>query len=284
VRYLIIKKINKNNMVNEINKIQFQCNICGNYCQNQISNLGRENPSCLKCGSTVRIRSTIHILSLELFGESLTLPDFPKNKQIVGIGMSDWNRYAKILSEKFGYTNTFYHKSPKLDIKKISSELIGKFDFIISSDVFEHIEYPISIAFENLYKILKEEGVVIFTVPYTIETKELIEHFDELYNYKIEKNEGKSILKNITKKGEFQQFENLIFHRGVDSTLKQKLHFLLFRGCTNEILEMRLFSKQSLINYFNEAGFNKIKFYDEPFLKYGIYFKEPWSLPMSIRK
>jgi len=193
--------------VNKISKIQFQCNICQKFCQSEISNFGREIPNCPRCGSSVRMRSIIHILSSEIFGKSLTLPDFPENKQITGIGMSDWDGYAKILSEKFDYTNTFYHKSPKFDIKKIRSELIGKFDFIISSDVFEHIEYPILIAFENLYKMLKEEGVVIFTVPYVLEPDKITEYFYELYNYKIEKKEGRFILKNITQNGEFQIFE-----------------------------------------------------------------------------
>jgi SAM-dependent methyltransferase len=271
-------------MVDLVDKIQFQCNICGNSCQSEISNFGREVPTCPVCRSTVRLRSIIHILSVELFGKSLKLSDFPKNKKIMGLGMSDWNGYAKKLSKKFGYTNTFYDKSPKLDIRNISSDLNGKFDFIISSDVFEHIEYPISIAFENLFKMLKEEGVVIFSVPYIIETVENIEHFNELYNYKIEKKEEKFILKNTTEKGEFRTFENLIFHRGADLSLKQKLLFLLFERYENEILEMRIFSKQPLINHFNQAGFEKIKFYNEPFLKYGIYFKEPWSIPMSIRK
>ena len=265
-------------------KIQFQCNICENFCQSEISNFGREVPTCPVCRSTVRLRSIIHILSVELFGKSLKLRDFPENKKIMGIGMSDWKGYAKILSKKFGYTNTFYDKQPKLDIKNINSDLNGNFDFIISSDVFEHIEYPISIAFENLFKMLKNKGVVIFTVPYIIETDEIIEHFNALYNYKIEKKEEKFILKNITKKGESQIFENLVFHKGADLSIKQKLHFLLSGSHSNEVLEMRIFSKESLINHFIRAGFNKITFYDEPFLPYGIYFKEPWSLPMSIRK
>ena len=37
----------------------------------------------------VRLRALIHLLSLEIFGESLTLKDFPRMKSIRGMGMTD---------------------------------------------------------------------------------------------------------------------------------------------------------------------------------------------------
>jgi SAM-dependent methyltransferase len=59
-------------------------------------------------------------------------------------------------------------------------------DFIISSDVFEHINPlpSIQIAFNNLYKMLKNGGTLIFSVPYN--HGEHREHYPNLYNYKIE--------------------------------------------------------------------------------------------------
>ena len=151
-------------MINE-KKIDYQCNICGNFCQNLLSNLEREIPSCPVCGSTVRMRSIIHILSTELFGKSVILPEFLENQNIIGIGMSDWIGYAIPLAKKLAYTNTFYHKEPKLDIKLIDDSCENKYDFIISSDVFEHIEPQISTAVENLFKLLKYGGFTVFLFP-----------------------------------------------------------------------------------------------------------------------
>jgi hypothetical protein len=247
--------------------LKFYCNICGSVCHDTLEKLGRETISCVRCGSTVRWRSIIHILSIELFGKSITLPEFPESKQISGIGMSDWTGYANPLEKKLGYLNTFYHQEPKLDITSIDPSFENIYNFIISSDVFEHIKPPISVAFKNLFNLLKKEGFVIFTVPYGLGEKTQ-EYFPDLFRYSIEKKEkNRFILKNTTKDGKQELFENLKFHGGEGSTL-----------------EMRLFSKNSLITEFSEAGFNKIKFYDEPYLPYGIYFKEAWSLPMSIRK
>jgi len=254
--------------MNHEKMIDFQCNICGNFCQSPLSNLGREIPSCPVCGSTVRMRSIIHILSTELFGESIILPEFPYNNNITGIGMSDWFGYATPLAKKLAYINTYYHQEPKLDIKSIEKTLENKFDFIISSDVFEHIEPQISIAFSNLFRLLKDGGVTVFTVPYILDGEETAEHFPDLYNYSIEKkSDGQFFLKNSTKGGCVQIFDNLVFHGGEGFTI-----------------EMRLFSKRSLINCFIQAGFKNIKIYDEPVLKYGIFWNESWSLPLSARK
>ena len=99
---------------NTLGKFIFKCNICGNY--NISGQMDREFPSCNNCRSSVRMRSIIHILSVELFGVSIPLIDFPQRLDITGLGISDWDGYARILSQKTGYTNTFFDTDPKLDI------------------------------------------------------------------------------------------------------------------------------------------------------------------------
>ena len=94
----------------------FTCNICGVACKRLSEPPGREVPSCSACGSTVRLRSLIALLSREIFGIELALPDFPVLKGVRGIGMSDPPELAQRLAEKFEYTNTFYHQEPRLDI------------------------------------------------------------------------------------------------------------------------------------------------------------------------
>ncbi len=141
-------------------------------------------------------------------------------------------------------------------------------DFIISSDVFEHINpYPsVQIAFNNLYKILKPGGFIIFSVPYTHEEHK--EHYPNLYNYKIIKNKkGKYVLKNKTIDNKIEKFKKLFFHGGPGS-----------------VLEMRVFSKKSIISFFEKSGFTDIIFYDinEDMKKYGIFWSDNDSYNSSL--
>jgi SAM-dependent methyltransferase len=258
-------KYGKASASNRIGVLSFQCNICGKICESKITDLKREKPSCTRCGSTVRMRANIHVLSMELFGENLVIGDFPQRPDIVGIGISDWEGYAVPLAHKLGYKNTYYHKDPKLDITSIDPALEGRLDFIISSDVFEHVSPPVSIAFENAQKLLKPGGVLIFSVPYT-KNGTTIEHFPDLYKYEIIKKGNGHILKNITRDGTEQIFNNLVFHGGAGATL-----------------EMRLFSEYSLGEEFAKAGFNCVKFYRDPDFDHGIYWLHDWSLPIAAR-
>lgn len=249
------------------NSVIFLCNICESRNIKNITSLSREEPSCRKCGSTVRMRGIVHLVSLALFNKSIPLTRFPKTKEIFGIGMSDWEGYANPLEMSLSYQNTFYHKEPKLDITKIPIEKERTLDFIISADVYEHIETPVSRAFENTKKLLKPGGSFIFTIPFTLEGDETVEHFPELYQYKILQDEkGEYFLENYTKENSKQIYKNLIFHGGPGSTL-----------------EMRVFSKNSVIRELKNAGFTEIQILEDPIWKYGIYQKEAWSLPIRAR-
>ena len=213
--------------------------------------MGREDWSCIYCGSTVRFRSIVHVLSMELFGESIALPDFPLRKDLVGLGLSDWEGYAQGLAEKFSYTNAFYHQEPRLDICKPDVSFLGQFDFLIASEVFEHVVPPVSLAFENARKLLKPGGVLIFSVPYI--EGETREHFPNLHNYTMHQKDGEWLLLNRTVLGEEEIFGDLVFHGGPGSTL-----------------ELRVFGKDSLERAFPEAGFGCLKVYSEPHEAHGL--------------
>jgi SAM-dependent methyltransferase len=245
--------------------LKFQCNICGSRCRAATTALGRETPSCAGCGSTVRMRAIIHVLSTELFGKSLAIAEFPRLPGIKGAGMSDWNGYAVRLGKKFGYRNTFYHCEPKLDITSIDRSLEGSLDFLISSDVFEHVNPPVTQAFANARRLLSRDGVMVFTVPYR-KSGATVEHFPELHEYRILKESGEYILKNRTATGEEQVYRNLVFHGGPGATL-----------------ELRSFSEPSLLEEFERAGFGYVKIYDEPCQEFGIVWENDWSLPIASR-
>ncbi len=245
----------------------FVCNICGASCSvADRSKIERETPTCQDCGSNARIRWVVHALSMGLFGESLVLPDFPVAKRISGIGMSDWGTMARLLPEKLDYANTFYHMEPKLDITRPGPEHIGRYDFVIASEVFEHVPPPIGLAFENLARLLKPRGFVVFSVPWMPE-EQTREHFPDLHDWRIEQRDGRHVLLNTTADGRAQFFDDLVFHGGPGQTL-----------------EMRLFSRPDLLAHFRRVGLTDVRIAEiEENPRYGILC-EPWSRGMVARR
>jgi SAM-dependent methyltransferase len=244
--------------------IRFRCNICGRKTSFPQEHLLREQWSCVNCGSSVRWRSIIHALSIELFGRSLAICDFPIRKDIRGLGMSDWVTYAKRLEEKFSYTNTFYHMDPFLDITHIDDSQHGLYDFIISSDVFEHICPPVSTAFENARLLLKPGGVLILTVPYV--EGETLEHFPDTRSFSVYRKMGQWVLLSKSADGRSMEFTDLTFHGGPGTTL-----------------EFRIFGKDSLARDCASAGFRHIRIHDESLEDFGISWLTnsdgaPWAL------
>ena len=243
----------------------FTCNVCGSAAWSLAGNIARETPSCATCGSTVRMRALMHVLSQELFGRNLVVPDFPVDEGIVGLGMSDWEEYAGRWAEKFSYTNRFYGREPRLDITAPPADLAGTFDFVVSTDVFEHVAPPVVSALRNLRALLKPGGVVVFSVPY-MSSGDNIEHFPDLFDHRLEDRDGQRCLVNRTREGRVEVFEDLVFHGGEGLTL-----------------EMRVFSEPALLAQIEEAGFAPPTIYGATLMEFGIRWDTPLSLPMALR-
>lgn len=246
--------------------LEFVCNLCGQVNQAPAEALDREVASCTGCGSTVRLRALIALLSQEVLGANLVLRDFPRMKGLRALGMSDPPRLEELLHEKFDYTNTFYHKEPSFDIVKMDQRDFGTFDFIISSEVLEHVPPPVDQAFATLHRMLKPSGVLLLTVPYTLNAATQ-EHFPKLHDYSLSELSDRIVLVNRTEQGELQIFDDLVFHGGGGSTL-----------------EMRRFSERALRRALVQAGFQSTRIYGENYPPYGITHKQSWSLPMVARK
>ncbi len=173
--------------------------------------------------------------------------------------------YAEPLAKRLNYTNTFFHQEPRLDIT-VPGGRQGTCDFLIASEVFEHIPPPVSRAFKGAFDILKPGGSFIFSVPYKLEG-DTEEHFPDLHDFEIKNDAGEPILINRLRDGSIKTYRELVFHGGDGATL-----------------EMRLFSEQGVLRELRDAGFSDIQFLREDVLLYGIVNKHPWSFPLSAKK
>lgn len=229
----------------------FQCNICGGRSAFPRDELRRGGWSCRHCGASVRARSVIHALSMAVFGKSLVIADFPRRPDLVGVGLSDWVGFADRLPEKLDYTNTFYHTEPRLDVTRLQPDQKNLYDFIISSDVFEHVVAPVSKAFENCHTLLKPGGVLVLTVPYI--EGETIEHFPDLREFTVVKESNEWLVVGETANGEIKRYGGLRFHGGPGTTV-----------------ECRVCGKDSLMR--DCARFETITILSEPVEQYGIHW------------
>lgn len=244
---------------------RFRCNVCGAAARAPLERLTREQISC-RCGSTVRQRAVIHVLSEGLFGRSLAIDDFPVRLDLAGLDMSGAGAYAERLPARLGFVNTFFHKEPRLDITSPGLEWRGRWDFVISSDVFEHIAPPVSRAFSGAFDLLRGGGLFVLTVPFAPHGV-TTEHFPGLQDYHVETRGSRRVLVNRKRDGSIQEFENLIFHGGPGATL-----------------EMRVFSRDGLLDDLARAGFSDIRVHGEAVAAWGIHWQQPWSLPISARR
>jgi SAM-dependent methyltransferase len=242
--------------------VRFECNLCGT--QNVVlpGALSREVPSCAQCRSTVLLRAVAHLVVSEVLGVTQPLAALSPRPDIAGIGVSDDERYAGPLARVFKYENTHFHTEPRLDITAVPPARAGRYDFVVASDVFEHVVPPVARAFRGARALLRRGGVLVFTVPFTL-GPDTIEHFPELHAWRLVDSPHGWRLHNVTANGRVQVFDDLVFHGGPGSTL-----------------EMRVFSQAALERAFLAAGFARLRVAAEGCPRFGIAWPEPFSVPM----
>jgi hypothetical protein len=201
---------------------------------------------------------------MALFDRSLMLRDFPVRKDIVGVGLSDWREYADLLSEKFRYTNTYYHREPFLDITKPASQH-SDCDFVISTEVLEQVYPPVQLAFDGARQMLKKGGSLILTVPYTNATK-TIEHFGEFEEFQLVRFKSR----------------NVVVGRRADDSVALRSD-LVFHGGPGETLVLRVFCRNEISSHLARAGFGSVEFMEQNYPEWGIIHENPWSLPILAR-
>lgn len=243
--------------------VVFTCNVCG--ARNRAAAFATEPASCA-CGSNVRVRALMYLLSMELFGRPLTVAEFPKLKSIRGMGMTDKPGYAAILAEKFDYTNTYYDREPRCDFTAEHPQLYGTCDFILSADVLEHVAPPVERPLEEVCRLLKPHGFLAGTVPCTPDDA-MREHFPELHEHRVIRLGGSDVLVNRRADGTLEAREDLVFHEGPGA-----------------VLEMRQFGRTGLRAKLLAAGFGDVHYLLEDVRAAGILFDSDVSQPFVTRK
>jgi SAM-dependent methyltransferase len=253
----VIKEVHSRTIIRD-----FTCNVCGGTNHSDGETADRERVICDFCRSSMRFRSIALVLSRVLFGADLKLRDFPSLRSVRGLGISDSETYCGSLSQRFSYTNTFYHREPTLDLCQPDEKEFGKYDFVICSDVLEHVSAPVDRAFNTLARLLKPAGVLILTVPYSLE-RATVEHFAHLHETGLAEIGGKLVLVNRSRDGNYEVIDQLSFHGGQGSTL-----------------EMRLFSEADIRELLNSAGLTHVRFDSVGNHEFGVAYSSPCSLPI----
>ena len=240
----------------------FRCNICGAGNRSAVKLSEREGGLCSSCGSNIRLRSVVLALSRALFNCELPLTDFPSLKTVRGLGFSDSEIYARPLERLFSYSNTYFHREPRFDIAQSDPARLGLFDFVICSEVLEHVAPPVERAFATLRALLKPSGVLILTVPYGLDD-ETIERFDGIADPRLVTLDGKPLVIGRDPEGSFIVRDDIVFHGGPGATL-----------------EMRIFSESALRSHLENAGFPNVAFDAEESPEFGVAYPGPCSLPV----
>ncbi|HYW41614.1 MAG TPA: methyltransferase domain-containing protein [Bryobacteraceae bacterium] len=240
----------------------FTCNICGARNTTAAAAGDREQVTCSHCRSSIRFRSIVLALSRALFGLDLKLSGFPVLKSVRGLGISDSDVYSGRLETRFTYTNTFYHRDPAFDLSRPDEKEFGKYDFVICSEVLEHVPAPVDRAFTTLGRLLKPAGVLILTVPYSLDPG-IIEHYPGLTESAFAEFDGRTVLVGRTAAGEYRVFDRLTFHGGTGATL-----------------ERRIFSDEAIRAGLSAAGFSIVRFDPAGNREFGVIYSNPCSLPV----
>ena len=126
----------------------------------------------------------------------------------------------------------------------VTEKHLGKYDFVISTEVFEHILPPLQQAFDNLFRLVKSGGCLVFSVLY-MRIEQTIEHYPGLHEFEILNFHGKKIIVNRDNEGHLSVYDNLVFHGGERATL-----------------EMRVFCETDVLSRLAHSGFENIHVHD----------------------
>jgi len=246
--------------------VKATCSLCGCEYLLRLDQFSREGKLCTACGASGRSQAIGFYISSILCSNTLPLKSQKKDFTKRVVGLSDGKIYADILSRKFSYVNTYYHRKPYLDIKAPHEKYEDAFDLLISADVFEHVTEPTIDAFVGAFRILKPGGYLVLTVPF-VNKGEAIEHYPGAVGYRSYKDKDGTWVAEI----EYKNGEIIL-----DRVPK-------FHGGPGKTLEMRIFNRARVVDELKNAGFVDIQVHDENLPQHGINWSPP-SRVITARK
>lgn len=238
-------------------RLRFACNLCGAGAEATLAELGRERPTCPRCRSTGRQRAVARTLERRFLDPGEHVASCSR-RPLAGIGMSDMPALARPLTRAFAYTNTFLHQEPFLALAGQPAGARRSVDFVVCSEVLEHVDPPVERAVAALHRLLRRGGLLVLTTPYGFEPA-TAEHFPELHEHRIARGARGPVLHNRTRAGVEQTFTDLVFHGGEGATL-----------------ELRVFARDHLVGLLLDAGFRDVSV-EPPSFACGAWWPEPWS-------
>lgn len=162
-----------------------KCSVCGFYGKFYKNNPSfREGYQCPECRSSLRYRGQASSI-LKIYGNSThkTIADLSQDQEFAKLKIFEpgvIGPFRKYFSSFDYYKNSFYWEDIPLGkfkdgIQCQSLEDLtfddNEIDLIISSDIMEHVRHP-SVAFTDIYRVLKPGGYHIFTIPLHLPMRE----------------------------------------------------------------------------------------------------------------
>lgn len=227
----------------------YVCNICG------AGNVLGDDPRqiCVDCKSTVRMRLIMHAFTTEILETARPLYQVEQTFDKTGMGLSDWFGYGDRLEKLCAYKNTFFHREPMVDICAPPPHELGNNDFLISSDVFEHVPPPPLKAFVGAAAVLKKGGQFLLSVPMNRRSSQTIEHYPRLNKFTIGQIGDDYVVVNSPAAG------------GIETYLHPRFH-----GGPGQTLEMRIFSDLHVRELLALAGFSAPISFDKDVPEFGL--------------
>lgn len=164
------------------------CNICNTNLEYDLKDsltseeilAFREGLVCQKCGSISRDRMMMWALS-NTNSKTSNLSQIPENKNLKILESTATRGHTEVLDLKFEYMNTIFNSEAikaNIDPKKFADFQNlhfedDYFDYILASDVFEHIRLDDN-AYSEVFRTLKTHGYFLMTVPFSYELDKTI--------------------------------------------------------------------------------------------------------------
>ena len=118
------------------------------------------------------------------YTENVNVNEINTDLSRTGLGIGDDWKLARMLSQKFAYTNSFLNRFPIVDLLNPPNSCFEYFEFITCSDVLEHTPPPRKKPIAGLFQMLKPGGFAVISVPTTKDVA-YHEHYPDLVGWSV---------------------------------------------------------------------------------------------------